>query len=451
VINSIRSERGWWDRRRIVVLVSVVAVLGAVSLGSASTASATFTLCKGSVAPKSKGNPGKAAKLTFSCSNDVRAYAIASNKAITSFSNPLVGATAISFLQCTTAAGNAGFGCGVTDRAAPGTQTNPSTGGSASCGRSSTVLPPGPGGQPPAVNGITGPPCTQIIPAGLFVTQDVTLAANPCKFKPKDPLQISVVVGGEPPISSFTVRGDSTTVGEYASEPFKLKLKGYSGCEPSGGSKKASGKDKGKGATAQAAAVGGVPINPLTCSGTVEPKFAGKPDVDAKYSFGCSTNIRTYAIVTNKPIDLVGGEPEVTGPGTNSVPCSPDSTPPPQCANGESGSHQCEGPIPYIGFGCGFPDRQGNTSTSNPYGRRLSAGNVLTGEVGFPQSPCKREPGTPKLKVWVIAMNEPTIMPTGGGSPTVGEFLSEPFQLALTGYGKGQCPKPKNKEGGKKK
>jgi hypothetical protein len=132
-------------------------------------------------------------------------------------------------------------------------------------------------------------------------------------------------------------------------------------------------------------------------------------------------NIRTYAIVTNKPIDLVGGEGEVSGPGTNSVPCvnPPLPTPPltpAQCAEGESASHQCEGPIPYIGFGCGFPDRQGTTSATNAYGRRLSAGNVLTGEIGFPQSPCKREPGTPKLKVWVIA-----------------------------------CPKPKNKGGGKKK
>jgi hypothetical protein len=273
VINSIRSERGWWDRRRIVVLISIVAVFGVISLGSAGTASAGFTLCKGSVAAKSKGNPGKAAKVSFSCSNEIRAYSIVSNKAITSFSNPLVGATPIAFLQCSTATGNAGFGCGVTDRAAPGTQNANSTGSTTTCGRSSTVLPAGPNGQPPAVSGITGPPCTQVIPAGLFVTQDVTLAANPCKFKPKDPLQMSLVVGGEPPISSFTVRGDSTTVGEYASEPFKLKLKGYSGCQP-GGSKKVSGK--GKGASAQAAAVGGVNINPLSCTGTVSPKVPGK-------------------------------------------------------------------------------------------------------------------------------------------------------------------------------
>ncbi len=446
MMNPIRSERGWWDRRRIVVLVSVVAAFGVFSLGSAGTASATFTACKGSVAPKSKGNPGKAANLSFSCSNEIRAYGIVSNKALTSFSNPpLVSGAPVSFLQCSTAAGSSGFGCGVTNRAAPGTQTNPSTGSTTTCGRSSTVLAAGPGGQPPAVSGITGPPCTQVIPAGAVFAQDVTLAANPCNFKPKDPLQMSVVVGGEPPISSFTVRGDSTTVGEYASEPFKLKLKGYSGCQPEA----VKGK-KASSAGARTAATGGVPINPLGCFGSVSPKVPGKPDVDAKYSFECTANIRTYAIVTNKPIDLVGGEGEVSGPGANSSPCV---SPPgktitaQQCAEGESASHQCEGPIPYIGFGCGFPDRQAATSATNNYGRRLSAGNILTGEIGFPQSPCKREPGTPKLKVWVLAMNEPTIQPpaSGGSGPTVGEFLSEPFQLALTGYSKGACTSPRRR------
>ena len=127
---------------------------------------------------------------------------------------------------------------------------------------------------------------------------------------------MSVVAGGEPPISSFTVRGDSVTVGEYATEPFKLKLKGYSGCqpEPAKKSKKASS------AGAQTAASGGVPLNPVFCTGTLSPKVPGKPDIDAKYAFGCNVNIRTYEIVTNKPIDLIGGEGEVSGAGTNSVP-----------------------------------------------------------------------------------------------------------------------------------
>jgi hypothetical protein len=458
VINSIRSERGWRDGRRIVVLVSVVAAFGVFTLGSAGTAEAGFTLCKGSVAAKSKGKPGKAAKLSFSCSDQIRAYGIASSKAISSFSNPpLVSGSPVSFFQCSTARGNAGFGCGVVDRAAPGTQnlnSGSGTGSSTTCNRSADIDP----SMAVTNTQIVGPPCTQVIPAGAVISQDVTLAANPCKFKPKDPLQMSVVVGGEPVIASFNATlGDQHTNGEYASEPFKLKPKGYAGCQPSA-SKKASGKKAKGGAAAQTAASGGLPINPVQCGGTVEPKVPGKADVDARYHIACDANIRTYAIVTNKPIDLVGGEAEVKGPGTNSVPCvgvagpPPIPAPPPSgCAELESAAHQCEGPIPYIGFGCGFPDRQANASTNNPYGRRLSAGNTLSGEIGFPVSPCKREPGTPKLKVWMLAMSELTVQPPANGAsgPTTGEFISEPFQLALSGYGKSACAPKKKKGGGK--
>jgi hypothetical protein len=450
VINSIRSGRGWRDRRRIGVLVSVVAAFGVFSLGSAGTASAGFTLCKGSVAAKSKGKPGKRARISFSCSQEIRAYGIASTKAISSFSNPpLVSGAPVSFFQCSTARGNAGFGCGVVDRAAPGTQNLASgsgTGGSTTCNRSADI-------DPSSVTNtqIVGPPCTQLIPAGAVISQDVTLAANPCRFKPKDPLQMSVVVGGEPVIASFNpTLGDQHTNGEYASEPFKLKAKGWAGCQESAKESKAG--NKAKGAVATAAATGGLPINPVQCGGTVEPKVPGKPDVDARYHFVCDTNIRAFAIVTNKPVDLVGGEGEVRGPGTNSVPCVGvamlPAPPPSGCAELESAAHQCEGPIPYVGFGCGFPDRQANASPNNTYGRRISAGNTFSGEIGFPASPCKREPGTPKLKVWMLAMSELTIQPpvNGASDPTTGEFISEPFQLALTGYGKKACT-PKKKGG----
>jgi hypothetical protein len=447
VINSSRSERGWWDRRRIVVLVSVVAVFGFAYLGSAGTASAGFTLCKGSVAAKNKGNPGNAAKISFSCSDPIRAYGIASTKPITSFSNPpLVSGSPVSFFKCSTAAGSAGFGCGVVDRAAPGSQNLSSgsgTGSSTTCNRSADVDP-----GAATNNQIVGPPCAQVIPAGAVISQDVTLKRNPCTFTRKNNLQMTVIVGGEPVITTFSTSGDQFTNGEYASEPFKLKLKGYSDCqEPE--KPKASG-EKAKGAVAQTAAAGGEPLNPVACDGTITPKVAGKPDIDAKYTFTCNANIRTYAIVTNKPIDLVGGEAEVHGPGGNSVPCvaSGGFPPPPPsgCASNESAGHQCEGPVPYVGFGCGFPDRQANLSANNTYGRRLSAGNTLTGEIGFPQSPCKREPGTPKLKVWLLAMSEVTVQPPANGAsgPTTGEFLSEPFQLALVGYGQKACA-PKKK------
>ncbi|MGH2982764.1 MAG: hypothetical protein ACRDK5_00690 [Solirubrobacterales bacterium] len=307
------------------------------------------------------------------------------------------------------------------------------------------------------MNAITGKPCAQVIPAGAVVTQDVTLAANPCNFKPSDPLQIAVVTGGEPPVSSFTVRGDSVGVGESATEPFKLKLKGYQGCQPSAEKKGA------KKAGAKKAATGGVPINLGLCTGTVSPKDPAKPGIDAKYQFSCAQNIRAFSIVSSRTLDFFGFEPEVHGDGANSVPCIGQAAadpPPPTtiCALNESALHQCEGPIPHFGFGCAIANRQSNISPNNSngraapnaYGQRLSAGNTLTGELGLPTSPCKKQKGEPKLKFWVIAMNEPVITPPNGGSPTTGEFMSDPYPLTVSGWSKGACPKPKGK-GGKKK
>jgi hypothetical protein len=440
VINRNRSERGWRGGRRIAVLVSLVSVIGVVSLGSAGTASAAFTFCKGSAAPKSKGNPGKAMVLSWSCNAEIRAFGVASNKAIASFSNPpVISGTASPFVTCTVANGSAGFGCGIPNRAEPGTQNANSTGSSSTCGRSTTVFPAVPGGAP-AVAGITGPPCNQVIAANSVVKQDVTLAVNPCKFKPDDPLNINVIAGGEPPIASFTPRGDTTTVGQYLNEPNRLKVKGYQGCQPEAKSAKKVGG-------AKAAAAGGVDLNPLSCSGIVTPKTPEKPTGDAKYEFSCGANIRTFALVSNRLIDFFGVEPEVHGAGVYSTPCVPASTPASQCASGESAIHQCEGPFPSLGFGCGFPDRQGNISSSLTYGRRLSAFNTEVGEIGFHESPCKAGSG-PKPKVWIVAMNEPRVPPgPASATQTTGLFVSEPFQLAVSGYGPGPCAKaqPKGK------
>jgi hypothetical protein len=440
VINPSRSERGWRGGRRIAVLVALACAFGVISLGSAGTASAAFSFCKGSATPKSKGNPGKAMQVTWSCNTEVRAYGIASNKAIASFSNPpVISGTPSPFVNCTVANGSAGFGCGISNRAEPGTQNANSTGGSSTCGRSTTVIPAGPQGNPPRIDGITGPPCNQIIAPNSVVKQDVTLAANPCKFKPNDPLNMMVIAGGEPPVASLTPRGDTTTVGQYLTEPFKLKLKGYQGCQPDAKSAKKGG--------AKAAATGGVNLNPLSCGGEVTPKDPAKPGLDARYEFSCGANIRTFALVANRKLDFFGVEPEVHGPGTYSTPCVDPPAPfPPltdaQCASGESAVHQCEGPFPSLGFGCGFPDRQADISSTLDYGRRLSALNTLTGEIGFQTSPCKKGTGLPKPKVWIVAMNEPRVPPnTPEDDQTTGLFVSEPFQLAVTGYGKGPCSK----------
>jgi Tfp pilus assembly protein PilV len=439
VINRNRSERGWRGRRRITVLVLVVGILGVAALGTASTASAGFTVCSGSVKVK-KGN-GTA---SFQCNTQIRAYGITSNKTVTGFGDPTVNGAPSSFLACTTQTQPNGFGCGVLNRAiavdGTGTQAKNSTGASTTCGRSSTVLAADPSGSPPAVNGITGPPCAQVIQPGDTVTQQVSFAGNPCNTNRKNPFLVFLLAGGEPIVSTFTVRGDSLGVGEAISEPLPLKIKGCPATGKGGGKGK---KSSAAAANGQAHASSGTTLEPqssLACQGTVAPKF-GKPSADTKYSFICNQNIRLFSIVTNLKADFFGVETEVTGAGVSSIPCK-GGTPATTCAALESAAQQCEGPIPGYGIGCGFPDRQGNISPGgangvDQYGRRLSAGNTLTGDLGFEKSPCVREKGAPRLRVWLVAMTEPFLDTTS----VTGEFISQPFPLAVTGFGAKACAK----------
>jgi len=197
VINTSRSERGWRGRRRIAVLVSVVGAMGLIAMGTASTASAGFTQCGGSVKVK-KGN----GTVSFTCNTEIRGYGIASNKTVKSFSDvPSVNGAASAFLVCTTQTYPNGFGCGVPNRAI-------ATDGSGTQGsgldRSQhlvralehRVSPRGPGGNPPAVSGITGPPCAQVIPAGQTITQQVGFKGDPCNTAAKNPFEVFVIAGG---------------------------------------------------------------------------------------------------------------------------------------------------------------------------------------------------------------------------------------------------------------
>ena len=128
MINTSRSERGWRGRRRIAVIVSIAGVLGIAALGSASTASASNVgNCTAKLTNKSV--------LKWSCDSTVRAYSVASNKKIKSYGAPNAGA-ASSFLSCS--GSGVGFGCGIPDRATPGTQPPGTTGWTA-------PVPPYPG------------------------------------------------------------------------------------------------------------------------------------------------------------------------------------------------------------------------------------------------------------------------------------------------------------------
>jgi hypothetical protein len=414
VINSFRSERGWRGRRRIAVLVSIAGVLGVMALASANPASAAnIGNCKAKLTPK--GKPSPTATLKWTCDAPVRAYSVGANKKIKSFGAPSAG-VASAFLSCSGA--GVGFGCGVADRAAPGTQPPGTTGWTApvppypsststplTCGGFKKVAGSGTATDPNR-NGIVGAPCTQQIAAGTLVTQKVKLGASPCKTG-KDPLQMYLFAAGEPPVTSFTVTGDSTTVGEFVSEPIPVSLKAYKGkaCSQSG---------KGKKSAAKAA---GTDNFPISCSGSITPAATG----DQQLAFSCSRNIRGWALYSNKSITIPGDEPVVigtSGGGTN-----------------EGGLDQCSGTFPGAGFGCGIVDRQ-TQSASLPNGQGVSGGNTIQQKIGFDQLPCQRA-GEAKTKAWLVAVGEPVL----GG--TAGEYTSAPQSIAVSGFGKCKGTKKK--------
>jgi len=126
VIIRNRSERGWQGRRRIAVLVSIAGVLGVAALMSVSSASAaTVANCNAKLEPKGKSTAGTQAKLSFVCDAPVRTYGVDSTKRIKNYGAPSAGG-ASSFLSCEGT--GVGFGCGISDRATPGTQTPGTTG-----------------------------------------------------------------------------------------------------------------------------------------------------------------------------------------------------------------------------------------------------------------------------------------------------------------------------------
>jgi hypothetical protein len=409
VINPSRSERGWRGRRRIAVLVSIAGVVGATALVSAGPASAAnIGNCNAKLTPK--GKPGPTATLKWTCDAPARAYGVGSNRKIKSFGTPSAGA-ASAFLTCS--GSGVGFGCGVPDRATPGTQPPGTTGWTAPVPPfpSSTANPLTCGGfkkvagtntaTDPNRNGIVGAPCTEVIPAGTPVTQKIRLAGNPCKAG-KDPLQVYLFVGGEPPVTSFTVTGDSTTVGEFVSEPIPVSLKAYKGC---------SSSDKGKAGKKSATKSAGTDNFPVNCAGSVTPSPATGDQV---LSFSCTRNIRAWALYSNKTIDIPGDEALVTGTvggGAN-----------------EGALDQCSGTLPGNGYGCGIVDRQTQTALL-PNGQGVSNSNTIEQHFAFDRLPCQRK-GEAKTNAWVVVMGEPVI----GGS--AGEYVSGPKKMAVSGFGK---------------
>jgi len=433
VINSFRSERGWRGRRRIAVLVSIAGVLGVMALGSASSASAaTIASCNAKLTPKG-GNPkSKKAKLAFSCNSVIRSYSVGATGKIADY-----GATSAPFLSCEGT--GAGFGCGIKDRAAPGTQAPGTTGWNTTTPGASTSAT----GTPttchgfkriegdstagiPNKNAVVTGPCSQQVAAGTHITQGIKLGGSACG---KNPIKLFIFVGGEPDVTSFLAPGtgggggESTTVGEYLQAPVNVNMKAYKNCVTSPEAK-AKKKSKKKALSSALPAI----AFPVSCSGSVTP-LNGVVGTVSDIGFTCSQNIRGFAVYSNKQIDEPGDEPVVTGTNGGGV--------------NESANAQCEGDLPSFGYGCGTVDRQTTTAASAgppanpglPNGNTITGGNTAHQTFAFNSTPCTRK-GEAKAKVWLVVMGEPTL------GTTVGEFSSQPFPIAVSGYGK--C-------GGKKK
>jgi hypothetical protein len=352
--------------------------------------------------------------LSFRCDGPVRAYTVGATSPIKSY-----GRSSATLLTCE--GQGVGFGCGVLDRAAPGSQVPGTTGWETkppppnAGGSNQTDVPttcngyvrtqgggtPNPG---PNITSIVTPACSQLIPAGTKVSQTIKFKRSPCSGT-----QVNLFVGGEPGVTSFIAPsstgpgGESTTVGEYLQAPQTVSMKAYKHCTTGG----SGGKNGVAGAKKSSTPATHFPV---VCGGSITPaEIAG----DAKLSFTCSQNIRAFAIYSNVQMDLPGDEPVVTGTGGGGT--------------NEGAIQQCEGPVPGAGYGCGTVDRQIQTNVL-PFGNTLSAGNTATQTTGFFDTPCKRK-GQPMPKAWIVAMGEPQTSAT-----TVGEWTSAPQPISISGF-----------------
>lgn len=214
------AQRG---RRGIAVVVALAITCGAVFLGSAGTASAgNLIVCGGTITPPAKTkNADTDARYYITCDEDIRGYSVVSTKTLDFFGTETdvlptesQGAT----LQCEGTAPGNGFGCGVVDQFASSACNGtgqPKCNVAPPCGQSNT------GANPKQ----TTKPCSQRLSAGNTISADISFTTSPCLGKPK----AWVTAVSDPLVVSFNPAGDTNTVGEYGSQPWRLKFKGFSG------------------------------------------------------------------------------------------------------------------------------------------------------------------------------------------------------------------------------
>ena len=222
MIKSTGSRRGWRGGRRIV-LVAALAVMGAVIFGSTGTASASSVVCKGQVEPLNKKQPGIDAELSFQCNEELRGFAVVTNKTFDFFGTELevfkpdgTPAQQSATLQCTGNVPGPGFGCGTPNRNTP-----------SGCEAIGTT------GTAPNQSNTFGAKCTNRIEPFDTGEVQVGFPQSPCKptgqYAPgKDKLRIWLNVLTEPQVGAFNANfpGQENTAytrGIFISEPFRLK------------------------------------------------------------------------------------------------------------------------------------------------------------------------------------------------------------------------------------
>lgn len=210
-------------RRRGILAAAVLATgCGVVLLASAGTASAGNLIgCSGKVKPTFKKHPGPDATYSFSCSDDIRAFAIFSTKRISFFGtettvtggDPAHNQSAIQ--QCEGVVPSRGFSCGV---------PNQDNAGAAK-------------GAPPKAD-CQGSTCNARVSANNVVQGEITLASNPCKSKGKGKANVKkggkphfyLFVTNQPLTTNLTPTGTTYSIGIYTAGPFVLNIPGYKKC-----------------------------------------------------------------------------------------------------------------------------------------------------------------------------------------------------------------------------
>lgn len=220
------KSRGSARRGRLIVVAALAIACGTVFFSSVGTASAgNLIVCGGKIKPLNKKKPDVEAKYTIQCSEDIRGYSITTSQQLDFFGTEVEVAPNLeqsAVIQCEGSVPGFGIGCGVPDALI---STAPSCTSTSSSGSSGCATAP-PCGTQINTTGVARPKCAQRVDAGNLISGEIHFAKSPCEAKNK--LSATVSAASTPITPSFNPAGDRYSTGVYASQPFKLKTKGWS-------------------------------------------------------------------------------------------------------------------------------------------------------------------------------------------------------------------------------